>query len=147
MSLNQIQSTYTSKEKKYLCQNEEIVIQAEKLYLIQSTIKNAKNNLKKLKKIYNRLNVVEPKKLNDQCGTENNSTEFLKHVIYYEMWFIFIDELVHIQKELIDLYMIPAEQRRESDIIINDRLKFLIKPVSIFFAEFKPPCIRLIVPN
>jgi hypothetical protein len=108
------------------------IVKVEGIYLVQSTIKDTQTHLKKLEQIYDKLNLVEYKKLR-------------KNRIYYEVWFMFMDEIIHLQKILIDYMMDETKQNKQE---ILKKIKLLMKPISISFFKFKTPsCIRLYVPE
>ena len=67
----------------------EAIIKIEDICMVQSTLQIAKKNLKKLQRVYTRLNHIEYKRLNND------------NIIYFEVWFMFMDEIIHIQKNLI----------------------------------------------
>ncbi len=125
-----------------------VTIQVEYLCLINTTIKNAKKNLKKMDKIYNNLNLVDTKQLDgyDEIGP-------LLHIIYYESWFMFMDEIIHIQKDLLNFFTDVNDTLQPTKII--KQINLLVKPISIPFfislnhklVKFKPPQVKLFVPN
>lgn len=124
----------------------EITIEVEEVYLVNSTIKNAKKNLKKLIKIYDTINLVDYKYFQ-----KNNN---LKHIVYYETWFMFMDDIVHIQKDLIEYFEneINGEKHQRTQKELVDKIKMLLKPISIEFSNcnikrFTPPSIKLFVPE
>lgn len=130
------------------CTNE-VVIQVEHICLVNSTIKNAKKNLKKMDKIYNNLNLVDLRKLDGIKDFVNP----LLHTIYYEIWFMFMNEIIHIQKNLLELFNTLNDKYRITKII--EQIRLLIKPISIPFfilldqkiVKFKPPQVKLFVPE
>lgn len=130
------------------CTNE-VVIQVEHICLVNSTIKNAKKNLKKMDKIYNNLNLVDLRKLDGIKDFVNP----LLHTIYYEIWFMFMNEIIHIQKNLLELFDTLNDKYRITKII--EQIRLLIKPISIPFfilldqkiVKFKPPQVKLFVPE
>lgn len=126
-------------------QNEIVKIKAEEICLVNSTLKNSKKNLKKLEKVMDALNIIDIKKLN---GIKEKKIDPLLHTIYYELWFMFTNELIHIQKDLIDYfeYSFKREKQPLSNKEITDKIKLLIPPISIPFLKFKPPQIKLFVP-
>jgi hypothetical protein len=124
-------------------------IKIEEVCLVNSSLKFARKNLKKIEKIYNELNLIDSKQLKGINGLINP----LLHSIYYEVWFMFMDEIVHLQKNLIDYFEYAA--RGEDQPIKNnefvDKIKMLIKPISVDLStstkSFKLPQIKLFVPQ
>jgi hypothetical protein len=130
----------------------EVIIQVEHICLVNSTIKNAKKNLKKMGKIYNNLNLVDSHALD---GVNNVVDPFL-HTIYYEIWFMFMDEIINIQKDLLKVFecLVDIDVSLQISKII-EQINLLIKPISIPFficlnqkiVKFKPPQVKLFVPE
>ena len=113
-------------------QKEEI-IKIEDLCVISGSFQTAKKNLKKMERVYNRLNCMEYKK-----DLTNSDT------IYFELWFMFMDEIIHIQKKIIDGSKGYKTYNMKK---IHEDVKVLMKPISIQFSTFKPPLIKLIIPK
>nr|P25097.1 RecName: Full=Uncharacterized 15.9 kDa protein in MSP 5'region [Simulium sp. iridescent virus]AAA66584.1 unknown protein [Simulium sp. iridescent virus] len=106
-----------------------VTIKVEEVCLVKSNLKIARKNLKKIEKIYDDLNLINPKQLKGINGLINP----LLHTIYYEVWFMFMDDIVHIQKNLID-YFEYANKGEEQPIKNNefvDKIKMLMKPISV----------------
>lgn len=127
----------------------DVVIKVEEIYLVNSSLKIAIKNLKKMEKVYDDINLIDPKKLHGINGI----IKPLLHVIYYEVWFMFMDEIIHIQKDLIEYFEFAqkGEPQPRSKKELTDKIKMLTKPISIpFFISpkltFKPPQIKLVVP-
>ena len=125
-----------------------VTIKVEEVCLVKSNLKIARKNLKKIEKIYDDLNLINPKQLKGINGFINP----LLHTIYYEVWFMFMDDIVHIQKNLID-YFEYANKGEEQPIKNNefvDKIKMLIKPISVDLStpskSFKLPSVKLFVP-
>ena len=125
-----------------------VTIKVEEVCLVKSNLKIARKNLKKIEKIYDDLNLVNPKQLKGINGFINP----LLHTIYYEVWFMFMDDIVHIQKNLID-YFEYANKGEEQPIKNNefvDKIKMLMKPISVDLStpskSFKLPSVKLFVP-
>lgn len=113
-----------------------LTINIEGTYIVLSSIKVAIKNLKKIEEIYDKINAVNFKKLK---GPKH-------HIIYYELWFIFIDEMVHLQKDIIDCMTNGCNDQQIK--LLVEKIKLLIKPTStISFFKFKPPQIQLHVPK
>ncbi|ADO00352.1 hypothetical protein WIV_gp009 [Wiseana iridescent virus] len=123
-----------------------VKIKAEEICLVNSTLKTSKKNLKKLEKVMDTLNIIDVKKLN---GIKEIMIDPLLHKIYYELWFMFTSELIHIQKDLILYfeYSFRREKQPLSNKEITDKMRLLIKPISVQFLKFKPPQIKLFVPE
>ena len=133
-----------------------MTIEVEEVCLVKSNLKIARKNLKKIEKIYDDLNLIDPKQLtrsldNMPCGTALINP--LLHTIYYEVWFMFMDDIVHIQKNLID-YFEYANKGEEQPIKNNefvDKIKMLMKPISVDLStpskSFKLPSVKLFVPQ
>ncbi len=109
----------------------EAIIKIEDICMVQASLQIAKKNLKKLQRVYTRLNHIEYKKL-------NNDT-----IIYFEVWFMFIDEIILIQKNLIDNFKGYKSCNLKK---IQEDVNVLIKPISIELLTFKPPSIKLMIP-
>ena len=110
----------------------EAIIKIEDICMIQSSIQIAKKNLKKLQRVYTRLNHIEYKKLNHD------------NIIYFEVWFMFMDEIIHIQKNLIDNFKVYKGYNLKK---IQEDVNVLMKPISIELLAFKPPSIKLMIPQ
>ena len=119
-----------------------VTVQLESLCLVNSSLSNAKKNLKKLDKIYDSLNQLDYKKLKGMNGVITP----LLHTIYYELWFMFMDEITHIQKDLIE-YTINGQNHLQTADELMYKITLLMKPISISFFKFKPPPIKLFVPQ
>lgn len=118
------------------------IIKVEELYLVESTLKNAKQNLKKMEKVSRYLDTVNFKEIQSILGC------FHPFLIYCEMWFVFIHEIVSIQKTLIDHFKGFEHLQMEKTV---SKIKLLIKPKKIKFENqiisFYPPQIKLFVPR
>lgn len=111
----------------------EATIKVEDICTTMGNLQTAKKNLKKMERVYNRLNCMEYKK-----DLTNSDT------IYFELWFMFMDEIIHIQKKIIDGF--KGYNKTYNMKKIHEDVKVLMKPISIQFATFKPPFIKLIIP-
>ena len=109
----------------------EAIIKIEDICMVQTNLQVAKKNLKKLQKVYTRLNLIDYKKLNND------------DVIYFEVWFMFMDEIIHIQKNLINNFKVYKNYNFKK---IQEDIEILMKPISIELLTFKPPLIKLMVP-
>ena len=132
------------------CSSKVVTIKVEEIYLVNSSLKNAIKNLKKMEKVYDDINLIDPKKLHGINGI----IKPLLHVIYYEVWFMFMDEIIHIQKDLIEYFEFDrdGEPQPRSKKELTDKIKMLTKPISIPFfisskSTLKPPQIKLFVPS
>jgi len=120
----------TSTGKK--CVKKDIVIKFEGIYLVQSTLIEAQTCLKNLEDVYDQLDLINYKQI------VQKKKGSLIPIIYYEMWYLFMVEIIHIQKSLID---------GENDQKIIDKINLLKKPISKPFFKFQPPQkIQLYVP-
>lgn len=126
-----------------------VTIKVEEVCLVKSNLKIARKNLKKIEKIYDDLNLIDPKQLKGINGLINQ----LLHTIYYEVWFMFMDDIIHIQKNLID-YFEYANKGEEQPIKNNefvDKIKMLMKPISVDLStpskSFKLSSVKLFVPQ
>lgn len=117
--------------------NHTICIEIEQLRLVNSTLKSAKRNLKKLEKIMVDLDAIDYKKL-------KLDNEIFLTTIYYEVWFIFINELISVQKQLIEGQFKPQSSPCKE---IVDQISLLLKPISTQILSFRPPQIKLCVPQ
>lgn len=106
------------------------IAKIESLFVIKSTILLAKQNIKKLEKLYGELNLVDPKNLNKV------------DMVYYELWFIFLDEIIHIQKLLINFFTQPTKKLCKQ---IISKIKLILKPIPIEILNFKPKEVNLFV--
>lgn len=133
----------------------EMTIEVEQLHLVESTLTNAKKNLKKMNKIYDYLNLIDSKELEyggnvPICPSGISSTigpiAQSRQVVYYQVWFMFMDEIIHIQKTLIECSICGKIE----PLLLNeimDKMNLLIKPSSsVSFLKFTPPQIKLFVP-
>jgi hypothetical protein len=143
-----------------------VTIKVEEVCLVKSNLKIARKNLKKIEKIYDDLNLIDPKQLKGINGLinpllhtipfsngEGMKVDFVDRSIYYEVWFMFMDDIVHIQKNLID-YFEYANKGEEQPIKNNefvDKIKMLMKPISVDLStpskSFKLPSVKLFVPQ
>lgn len=82
------------------------------VFVRQTSLKTAKKNLKKLEKIYEQINLV------------NYKTIPTTHKIHYEHWFMFMDEIIQIQKKILDRWQNSVWLDIMSDVGL------LIKPQS-----------------
>ena len=126
-----------------------VIVKVEGICLVNSSLKFARKNLKKIEKVYDDFNLIDRKQLNGINGLIRP----LLHSIYYEVWFMFMDDIIHIQKDLINYFEYASkgeEQPIKNNEIVN-KIKMLTKPVSIKFLtqskSFKPPSIKLFVPQ
>ena len=115
-------------------------IKAEPICMVTSTLANSKKNLKKMNKIYDALNLIDPK----EEFKENNGKPQLME-IYYQVWFMFMDEIIHIQKTLINC---SCKGKIEPLLVkeIMDKMDLLIQPIPVQFLKYKPPQIKLFIP-
>jgi hypothetical protein len=112
--------------------SKEVIIKIEDICMIQTNLQLAKKNLKKLQKVYTKLNLIDYKKLNND------------KVIYFEVWFMFMDEIIHIQKNLINNFKGYKNYNLKN---IQEDIKVLMKPISVELLAFKPPLIKLMIPH
>src|SRR5574344_2251040 len=96
-----------------------ITIKVEEIYLVNSTLKNAKKNLKKMDKIYDKINKINFKEIRHKLGC------FHPLLIYYEVCFIFMAEIIHIQKELINDFKCSRQPLKIDEILY--KIKLLLK--------------------
>lgn len=110
-----------------------VTINIEEIYTVDSTLKNAKKNLKKLEKIYNHICNIDYKKLQE--------SEIIQNVVYYEVWFMFMDEIIQVQTDLI-----KNGRLCETMETMETKINRLIKPISVSISKFHPPQIKLFIP-
>lgn len=117
-----------------------VYLKIEQLCLVNSTLKNAKKNLKKLEKVMVDLESIDydKLKLGDTLTT-----------VYYEVWFMFLNEIICIQKHLIDYFVCLLENEPQPlpNNEIVDKINLLLKPISFQILNFKLPQIKLFVPE
>lgn len=94
-------------------------------------------------KIYSNLDRLNFKEMRSKLGS------FHPLLIYYEIWFMFMDEIIHIQKDLIDDFKCFDQPLKIDEIVY--KIKLLLKP-KIIKSEtdkigFNPPQIKLFVPD
>jgi hypothetical protein len=122
-----------------------VTIKVEEICLVNSSLKYAQKNLKKIEKIYNELNLIDFK----QIKKNNGLTQFM----YCEIWFIFIDDVLHIQKQLINYfkYDFKDEQQPIKKNEFVTKIRMLIKPISVEILTSSKrlmlPQIKLFVPK
>ncbi|CCV02270.1 hypothetical protein IIV30_075L [Invertebrate iridescent virus 30] len=116
------------------------IIKIEQICLVNSTLKTAKKNLKKLEKVMVELESIDYKKL--KLGDTLTT-------IYYEVWFMFINEIICIQKHLIEYFVCLLKNKPQPlpNNEIVDKINLLCKPIFIQILNFKPPHIKLCVPQ
>ncbi|ABF82045.1 hypothetical protein MIV015R [Invertebrate iridescent virus 3] len=115
----------------------QVTIKAKELWLVNSTMTIAKKNLKKMEKVYDYLNQINIKTLSPES------------VIYYELWFMFIVECIHIQKIIIE-YFQHEKNGEKQPITIGEivyKIKMMLKPISVPFLKVKTGHVKLFIPE
>ena len=140
VNINYVSSNAPLEHKKPENSKQKATIKAEPIRMVASTLANSKKNLKKMNKIYDALNLIDPK----EELKENNGKPHLIE-IYYQVWFMFMDEIIHIQRTLINC---SCEGEIKPSLVkeIMDKMDLLIQPISVQFLKFKPPQVKLFIP-
>lgn len=108
-------------------------IKLESLLILNSAITRAEKNLKKLEVARNQVYRVNYKNLKGLVDT-----------LYYELWFMFMDEIIHIQKLVLDFFREGQTQPISANEIIY-KIRFLLKPVPT--KLFKINSVALVLPQ
>jgi hypothetical protein len=108
-------------------------IKLESLLILNSAITRAEKNLKKLEVARNQVYQVNYKNLKGLVDT-----------LYYELWFMFMDEIIHIQKLVLDFFREGRTQPISANEIIY-KIRLLMKPVPT--KLFKINSVALVLPQ
>ena len=106
-------------------------IKLESLLILNSA--ELKKNLKKLEVARNQVYRVNYKNLKGLVDT-----------LYYELWFMFMDEIIHIQKLVLDFFREGQTQPISANEIIY-KIRLLMKPVPT--KLFKINSVALVLPQ
>lgn len=108
-------------------------IKLESLLILNSTINTAEKNLKKLEVARDQVYRINYRNLKGLVNT-----------LYYELWFMFMDEIIHIQKLVLDFF----REGQSQPISINEiiyKIRLLMKPIPT--KLFKINSIALVLPH
>jgi hypothetical protein len=122
--------------------SKDYVIEVEALLLVKSDLTMARKNLKRMQHIYDKVNGL----INQNEGKFQPGSPPHSDCLYSEIWFMFMDEIVHIQHVIIKSLI----EGTLTDYKINefvDKIKLITKPISIIFFGYKPPQVKLFVPQ
>jgi|GWRWMinimDraft_13_1066021.scaffolds.fasta_scaffold20747_2 hypothetical protein len=108
-------------------------IKLESLLILNSAITRAEKNLKKLEVARNQVYRVNYKNLKGLVDT-----------LYYELWFMFMDEIIHIQKLILGFFREGQTQPISANEIIY-KIRLLMKPVPT--KLFKINSVALVLPQ